>query len=89
MDLERTSKKAVPGKPQRIKYLSKFNEKKQNRKKKLQKSLKKKKALQEMENENPGKDWKVVLREKFESIIIASGPTLAFNISRFFKEENV
>jgi len=75
--------------PQRIKYLDKFKEKKRNQKKKLKKAIQQRKMMNEMTDENQNKDWKVVLREKFEQTTQAQGPNLAFGLSRLFHEENV
>lgn len=73
----------------RNKTLGKFKEKKANKRKRLRKSLEQRKAMKMLSEENAGKDWKLILREKFEQISQTSGHTLAFGLSRLFKEENV
>lgn len=91
MEVEgRSGKKPSGPKPIRNKTMNKFQERKATKKNRLRKSLKQRKAMQEqLMEEAPGKDWKVILREKFEQVIQTSGPSLAFGLSRLFKEENV
>jgi len=62
--------------------------KKLNAKKKLRTVIQKKKQFSEMTDESSGKDWKLVLKEKFDTICQNTGPNLAFGLSRLFHEEN-
>ena len=74
----------------RNKTLGKFKEKNANKRKRLRKSLEQRKAIKMLaEEESGGKDWKLILREKFEQVSQTSGHHLAFGLSRLFKEENV
>jgi len=83
--------KAQPGARSKGKLLNVVREKRRNKlskKKQLRTIIQKKKKITEMADES-GKDWKVVLREKFEQTCQATGPNLAFGLSRLFHEENV